>query len=402
MSKSVSSVVPPPISVPGISLTPSDSIKETNIEVGSSSKDLDRKIDSSLLGREKQSSDSDSNPPSKVDFRDQAKKTWENFRDTNLFGEKLSFVQPIIKEGKKLCVINPEDVLTEESTWNSSVICAVFGSEPPLQVFDGFIRRIWADFGVEKIVKLDNSQFIVKFQETTARDKVVEHGIWFFDRKPLVVHPWSGDMDALKGIKIVPVWVKFPSLPMRYWNERSLSAIWSLIGMPIMTDKFTKERSFLNIARVLIEMEIDIDLIQEVQFINGYGQVATQTLDYDWKPVLCKNCHNMGHLEAECKHKTKKVWQVKTMPPHQNEPPKEPAPIQTEQQTQLPLVVVKEKAIETNDRSGSVISAPVETPWLTPRTKKSRGNKAVSILEMDKCKSIINAGFPSVECSRLK
>lgn len=38
-----------------------------------------------------------------------------------------------------------------------------------------------------------------------------------------------------------------------------------------MTDKITKDKTWLNFARVLIEMELRNDVIEEVSFVNEYG-----------------------------------------------------------------------------------------------------------------------------------
>lgn len=138
-------------------------------------------------------------------------------------------------------------------------------------VFEGFVKRIWANLGVEKVTRLENNHFIVSFIDVSARDRVVELGMWFFDRKPLVVRPWTRDLDALKGVKYVPVWVKLPRLPVKYWNENSLSAIRSLLGTPLLTDKITKDRQWLNFVRILIEMEIGTELTMKIQFVNEYG-----------------------------------------------------------------------------------------------------------------------------------
>lgn len=124
---------------------------------------------------------------------------------------------PIVKEGKKICVIDPADVVHEASNWNSSMICIVLGAKPPLQVFKGFVRRIWNSFGIDKVLRLENDHFIVRFNDEATRDVIVSHGIWFFFyKKPLVVQALTGDNDALAGVCSVPIWVKFPSLLVRY------------------------------------------------------------------------------------------------------------------------------------------------------------------------------------------
>lgn len=174
----------------------------------------------------------------KIDFQSNAKKIWEEFSQykADLMGEKLSFIAHVVKEGKKVCIIDPTDVMSKVDCWNNSIICVVLGSKPPFHVFGGFIHRIWARFGVEKVIRFDNNQFVVKFVEVESRDCIVAHGVWFFDRKPLVVRPWTG-AEVLSGIKSVPVWVKLPRLPVKYWGEKTLSAICSLLGDPLMTDK---------------------------------------------------------------------------------------------------------------------------------------------------------------------
>lgn len=99
-------------------------------------------------------------PPSNL--REESRKLWAKFNEkqSNFSGENLNFIPPIVKYGRKICVIDPEDVVKEASNWGNSVICAVLGSKPPLQVFEGFVRCIWADFGVDKVLRLDSGHFL--------------------------------------------------------------------------------------------------------------------------------------------------------------------------------------------------------------------------------------------------
>lgn len=123
------------------------------------------------------------------DLRETSRKIWEDFSEkkSSMIGEKLSFIPPIIKEGKRICIIDPADVVNEPCSWNGSIIYAVLGSKPPFKVFKGFMRRIWDSFSVEKVLRLENNHFIVKIKDEKARDAIIAHGIWFFERKPLIV-----------------------------------------------------------------------------------------------------------------------------------------------------------------------------------------------------------------------
>lgn len=41
-----------------------------------------------------------------------------------------------------------------------------------------------------------------------------------------------------------------------------------------MTDKIAKDRSRLNFTRVIIEIEIGVEVLSEVQFVNEYEQLV--------------------------------------------------------------------------------------------------------------------------------
>lgn len=170
-------------------------------------------------------------------------------------------------------------------------------------MFDGFIRCIRADFGVDKVICLNSGHFVVRFTSEQARDTIIDNRIWFFVKTPLTLRPWFGEVDVLVRVKAVQVWVKFSQLLVRYWSEKSLSAISSLLGKPVMTNKITKDRTWLNFARVLTEVELSTDVVEVVNFVNEYGQLVDQKVEYEWLLAKCCSCNGFGHLEKKCRKK---------------------------------------------------------------------------------------------------
>lgn len=59
--------------------------------------------------------------------------------------EKLKNSENEVKEYVK---IDLDDVQIEIDLWKSSIICYVVGSNPPLNVFEGYIRRLWKKFNL--------------------------------------------------------------------------------------------------------------------------------------------------------------------------------------------------------------------------------------------------------------
>ncbi|XP_021836936.1 uncharacterized protein [Spinacia oleracea] len=145
--------------------------------------------------------------------------------------------------------IELEDIQEEVEFWMSVVVCYVVGANPPINVMEGFIRRIWKHLNVDKVVMVKRGVFIVRFFTMDSRDKVLD-GHYFFDSKPLKMTPWNSDMDMDKEeVKSVPIWVQL-KLGFKYWGERALFKIISQIGKPIKRDQATIKRDKLQFVRL--------------------------------------------------------------------------------------------------------------------------------------------------------
>ncbi|XP_062103589.1 uncharacterized protein LOC133814674 [Humulus lupulus] len=152
---------------------------------------------------------------------------------------------------------------------------------------------------------------LVKFRDETTRDLVLEAGVVHFDRKPVLLRPWSTDLDTLRVVNSVPVWMRLPNLGLQYWGLKSLSALVSTIGKPMMMDKVTKEKSMVKFARVLVDVEITDRLPHSISFINERGQLMEQAIEFEWLPTQCSCCKGLGHTASSCKNSQEVVWRPK-------------------------------------------------------------------------------------------
>lgn len=92
-----------------------------------------------------------------------------------------------------------------------------------------------------------------------------------------------------------------------------MGKIVSYIGNFVRVDKVTQEKSNLFFARVLVEVKIDQEFPEMVQFLNEKGAVIDQKVFYAWKPIKCSSCTGYGHSHEQCFKpvKQKKRWVVK-------------------------------------------------------------------------------------------
>ncbi|XP_062103623.1 uncharacterized protein LOC133814711 [Humulus lupulus] len=235
----------------------------------------------------------------------------DEIHDAGLKWSEQDDDEPLVQDGHRIAQVDLEEIVVEASIWNSAVVCVVLGANPPFAVFEGFIKRMWGNLGIEKIARLNASHTLVKFRDEVTRDLVLENGVLHFDRKPVIVRPWTTDLDHLRLVKSVPVWVRLPGLGLQYWGTKCLSALVSTLRRPILVDKVTKDRSMMQFSRALVEIDIADEILKSIQFMNEIGQLMEQLVEFEWLPTQCKNCKVFGHTMSLCNRKKEEVWKQK-------------------------------------------------------------------------------------------
>jgi len=107
----------------------------------------------------------------------------------------------------------------------------------------------------------------------------------------------------IETIRSLPIWILLYALDIKYWGMQSLSKIGSILGRPIKTDKFTRDRQVIRYARLLIEMPIEGPFPEYIEFFNEDGILIRQPVTYEWIPSKCTHCSMLGHTEEVCKKK---------------------------------------------------------------------------------------------------
>lgn len=176
----------------------------------------------------------------------------------------------------------------------------------------------------------DDGYFILRFSSIEEKNNIVSGGPYTFYGKPVIIKPWTSDFNFYeKVLKVIPLWVKFPNLPLHCWGSDSLSRISSLLGVPICADECTTRQDKVSFARMLIGKDITIVLPDHVWIEDAYGTLFKQEVRYDWKPAYCKVCNIAGH---DCDKSTrvlpppkavKKVWVAKPAQKHQEVVPQQ-------------------------------------------------------------------------------
>ncbi|KAL9240803.1 hypothetical protein vseg_014981 [Gypsophila vaccaria] len=204
-------------------------------------------------------------------------------------------------EMNNLLQLENEDIEEEIEYWKQAVVCFILGANPPWDVIEGFIRRIWTKYNIDKISFLPQGIFLVRFKTMEMKEKVLNSGHYLFDSKPLIFKEWSKDMEMKKTeVLSVLTWVQFHQLPLKFWGK-SLPNIMGLVGKYIKSDSVTEQKTKLGYARVMVEVKVDKHLPDQVSFKDEVGQIVKIEVEYEWKPITCGICQKIGHSTNQCR-----------------------------------------------------------------------------------------------------
>ncbi|KAL2942185.1 2-succinylbenzoate--CoA ligase [Bienertia sinuspersici] len=184
-----------------------------------------------------------------------------------------------------LVTIRLEDIQPELDYWTNSVVVYVLGSNPPLIVMNGFLRRVWKCYGVDKVGLLNKGTYLVRMNSEEGMMKAMATGVQFFDKKPVIVN----------------MWIKLHGLDFKYWNDNVLEKLLNSIGKFCNADQSTEDRNKLLYARVLVEMRLDKTWEQTLHFINKKVVMVTQAIEYEWMPTYYGQCKVFRHDNTQCK-----------------------------------------------------------------------------------------------------
>ncbi|XP_060190885.1 uncharacterized protein LOC132620214 [Lycium barbarum] len=195
-------------------------------------------------------------------------------------------------------------------------------------------------------------------------NEILYAGPYTINNKPMILKPWTVQFDLNAELMTeIPLWVKFPKLPLNCWGYGSLSRIASAIGTPLFADECTTKQTRLSYARMLIEVNVTKPLPAVIKVLDPNGQEICQGIEFEWKPEFCPKCQRVGHY-------------CKEPPPAQKpkSPKKRRHGKQVTQEWKSIGTIIPEKAATPNEAQ---VTKPVEVH--PQKTQESDQTKVVDI-----------------------
>jgi len=95
---------------------------------------------------------------------------------------------------------------------------------------------------------------------------------------------------------------------------QSLNKIGSIIGIPLKTDRYTKDKSMVKYARLMVEMPLEGNFPDYIEFVSERDVIIRQRIVNEWRPIKCTHCKMFGHTHEECRKKVNQRQEWRAIP----------------------------------------------------------------------------------------
>lgn len=158
------------------------------------------------------------------------------------------------------------------------------------------IKIMWRPKGQVEKIDIGHNTFLFRFSMKDDFERALFGGPWFILDHYLMLTTWKPNFrPSMNPFSKMIVWIRFPELPVEYFNKLALFSIAKVAGRPIRVDYATDQMSKGRYARVCVEINLGDQLVSKV-WVGG----AWQQVQYENLHTLCFSCGRVGHSKESC------------------------------------------------------------------------------------------------------
>ncbi|XP_028093884.1 uncharacterized protein LOC114293973 [Camellia sinensis] len=240
--------------------------------------------------------------------------------------------------------------------WVNALIVRLLGKNIGYKMLCARVKTMWRLQEEFNAIDLGFNYFLFKFFDPFDCETVFTGGPWVIMDHYLTVRRWEPNFKPSKAFETTTaVWVRFPELPIEYYQEKVLFTIAKTIGRPLKIDWTTTMATREKFARVCVEIDLSRPL--KPKFLlegNCYF------IEYESLHSFYFLCGRIDHRKETCRFKI------------HNAPPK----------GKNPAVIGEEVTINTLSEPNGYLQQELDDaeafgPWLlvTKRNRRPVHNK---------------------------
>lgn len=229
----------------------------------------------------------------------------------NAWGRKLNYdplEKEVVSDEEPMEEIDPDPncpvipVSKEEKErlrrpWRRTLIVKVLGRKVSYSYLFQRLQRMWKPDANFDLIAIDQDYFLARFDSLRDYEFAKYEGPWIILGHYLTVQEWEPNFFPHKNkLNKLLVWVRFPTLPIEYFDDEFLAKIGRNIGRPVKVDTTTSLISIGKFARICVEVDVTKPLL--AKFTVG-GEVVP--IEYEGIQMVCFSCGIYGHRQGQCR-----------------------------------------------------------------------------------------------------
>ena len=147
-----------------------------------------------------------------------------------------------------------------------------------------------------ELIAIENGFFLAKFLSSNDYEFAKYEGPWMIFGHYLTVRPWHPNFEPNQDtLRSLLVWVRFPCLPIEYFDYQFLMKLASKVGNPVKVDEATGNISRGLFARVCVELDLAKHLLSKFELRR-----RVRKIEYKGIHLICFGCGMYGHRREVC------------------------------------------------------------------------------------------------------
>ena len=195
----------------------------------------------------------------------------------------------------KVC-FSREEKTRMRAPWYQTLIIKPFGRKIAYSFLVSKLRSMCNLKGGMDCIDLGFDFSFIKFEFREDVDNILKGGPWFIRQNFLAIRQWEPKFKAsTTNFSSVAMWVRFPELPIEFYEHNALLKIGTAIGPVLRIDAYTANGARGCFARMCIQVNLDKSLVRSI-FLGKLKQI----IQYEGVESLCFECGRIGHKKEAC------------------------------------------------------------------------------------------------------
>lgn len=151
---------------------------------------------------------------------------------------------------------------------------------------------------------IGKDKVLFRTENEDLRNMVINRRYWHILDVPLVLNEWSPETAASPlDLTAMHLWVDLKAVPSHLFSQVGLKTLASPVGRFVKLHPQTERCTRLELARVLIEVNLHKPLVETIKFEDKNGEKIKVGVVYLCLPARCSRCFKWGHKTLECQSK---------------------------------------------------------------------------------------------------